>query len=397
METAPSHPSSPIRHAAETDDSDATLEHFSKTIFKSLRRIDQRKCAHAYLSGLLTTPGKKTVRRIAAGISRDPSVVQSLRQFVSLSPWNFDDVMEEITLWAARRCPGAVWSIGRTVLPKRGDKSVGVHRRFDLHSGRTLNCQLGLGSFLHVGTAQIPVDWSLYLPQAWTQNSERRHDARIPDSEQYLPVWAHALRLVDRLSARLDSPSAVVLADMSNEPDVGYLVRGLAMRRRDVIVAVPPQLAVVPTGEASPKRVSARSLFRGQGPEGDTLAPPDGPQRTSGPPSVLVHLPGSSSGHSPGPPYRLFAGGGDTGTTGRLWLTSLVHHSPGTVAETAALTGGTTAVLDALRQDFGLLDFAGRSFPGWYHHMALISAAYTFRSLHGATTPPHRRPALRLP
>lgn len=397
METAPPHSSSLPRHATDTASSDSTLEHFSRTIFKSLRRIDQRKCAHAYLSGLLATPGKKTVRRIAAGISRDPSVVQSLRQFVSLSPWNFDDVAEEITRWVAGRRPEAVWSIGRTVLPKRGDKSVGVHRRFDLHSGRTLNCQLGLGSFLHVGTVQIPVDWSLYLPRAWTQDPERRHDARIPDSEQYLPTWAHALRLVDRLSARVDSPSAVVLADMSNDPDVGYLVRGLAMRRRDLVVAVPPQLAVVPVGEASPGPVSARSLLRGQGPEGDTLAPPDGPQRASGPPSVLVHLPGSSPGHSPGPPYRLFASGGDTGTTGRLWLTSLVHHSPGTVAATAALTGGTSAVLDALRQDFGLLDFAGRSFPGWYHHMALISAAYAFRGLHGATAPPHRRPALRLP
>ncbi|MEV7082057.1 transposase [Streptomyces sp. NPDC093516] len=373
------------------------MEHFSRTIFKSLRRIDQRKCAHAYLSGLLATPGKKTVRRIAAGISRDPAVVQSLRQFVSLSPWNFDDVMEEITHWVARRQPGAVWSIGRAVLPKRGDKSVGVHRRFDLHSGRTLNCQLGLGSFLHVGTAQIPVDWSLYLPRAWTQDPERRRDARMPDSEQYLPTWAHALRLVDRLSARLDAPSAVVLTDMSNEPDVGYLVRGLAMRRRDVVVAVPPQLAVVPVGEASPGPVSARSLLRGPGPEGDAPAPADGSQRASGPPSALVHLPGSSAGHAPGPLYRLFASGGDTGTTGRLWLTSLVHHSPGAVAATAALTGGTTAVLDALRQDFGLLDFAGRSFPGWYHHMALISAAYTFRGLHGAGVPAHRRPALRLP
>ncbi|WP_455568827.1 IS701 family transposase [Streptomyces galbus] len=397
METAPPHSSSLHRHATDIADSAVTLEQFSSTIFKSLRRIDQRKCAHAYLGGLLAAPGKKTLRRIAAAISRDPSAVQSLRQFVSLSPWNFDDVMEEITDWVAHRHPVTLWSIGRTVLPKRGDKSVGVHRRFDLHSGRTLNCQLGLGSFLHVGAAQIPVDWSLYVPRAWTQDPERRHDARIPDSEQYLPTWAHALRLVDRLSARLDSPSAVVLADMSNEADVGYLVRGLAMRRRDVVVAVPPQLAVLPVGEASPGPVSAGSLLRGQGPEGDGLAPPDGSPRASGPPSVLVHLPAGSPGHSLGPAYRLFASGSDTGSTGRLWLTSLVHHSSAAVAATAARTSGTTAVLDALRQDFGLLDFAGRSFPGWYHHMALISAAYTFRDLHGAIAPAHRRPALRLP
>ncbi|WP_432158425.1 IS701 family transposase [Streptomyces sp. bgisy153] len=403
METAPPQSSSLSRHATDTADSHSALdspsalEHFSGTIFKSLRRIDQRKCAHAYLSGLLATPGKKTLRRIAAGISRDPSVVQSLRQFVSLSPWGFDDVMEEITRWVAHRRPRTVWSIGRVVLPKRGDKSVGVHRRFDLHSSRTLNCQLGLGSFLHVDAAQVPVDWCLYLPRAWTQDSARRRDARIPDSEQYLPMWAHALRLVDRLSARLGSPSSVVLADMSHDPDVGYLVRGLAMRRRDVVVAVPPQLAVLPGGEASPAPVSARSLVHAQQAEGDVTAQADGQQRSAVPHCALVHLPGSFPGHSPGPPYRLFTDGGSAGAPGRLWLTSLVHDSPGAVAAMTALTGGTTAVVDALREDFGLLDFAGRSFPGWYHHMALISAAYTFRSLHGAVAPQHRGPALRLP
>uniref|UniRef100_UPI0038CD2A0E IS701 family transposase n=1 Tax=Streptomyces poriticola TaxID=3120506 RepID=UPI0038CD2A0E len=373
------------------------MEHFSGTIFRSLRRIDQRKWAHAYLSGLLVTPGKKSVRRIAAGISRDPSVVQSLRQFVSLSPWDFGDVMEEITRWVAHRRPEPVWPIGRAVLPKRGEKSVGVHRHFDLQSGRTLNCQLGLGAFLCVGPAQIPVDWCLHLPAAWTQDAGRRREARIPDSERYRPMWAHALRLVDRLTARLGSPSSVVLADMSNEPDVGHLLRGLAKRRRDVVVAVPPHLAVLPVGEAAPAPVSARTLVLAQSPETDVVPLPDGRQRTTSLQTSLIHLPGSAPGRSCGPPYRLFMEVGPTRASGRLWLTSLAHHTLGAVAAIAALTGGTTSVIDSLEQDFGLLDFEGRSFPGWYHHMALISAAYTFRRLHGLTPPPPRGPAPHLP
>ncbi|MCH0564628.1 MULTISPECIES: transposase [unclassified Streptomyces] len=389
METAPPQTSSPSQHAAYTVHSES-LEHFIRTIFKCLRRIDQRKWAHAYLSGLLVTPGKKSVRRIAAGISRDPSVVQSLRQFVSLSPWDFDDVMEEITRWVVQRRPEPVWSIGRAVLPKRGEKSVGVHRHFDLHSGRTLNCQLGLGAFLCVGAAQVPVDWCLHLPTTWTQDSDRRREARVPVSEHYRPMWAHALRLVDRLSARLDSPSSVVLADMSNEPDVGFLLRGLAKRRRNVVVAVPPHLAVLPVCEAAPAPVSARALVLAQSPETDVVPLPDGQQRVAGFQTSLVHLPSSAPGRSPGPPYRLFTETGPTLKSRRLWLTSLTHHTLGAVGEIAALTGGTTAVIDSLEQDFGLLDFEGRSYPGWYHHMALISAAYTFRCLHGVTAPPSR-------
>ena len=39
------------------------------------------------------------------------------------------------------------------------------------------------------------------------------------------------------------------------------------------------------------------------------------------------------------------------------------------------------ATVAALRERFGVLDFEGRSFPGWHHHMTMASAAYAFRHL----------------
>ncbi|MYV97955.1 transposase [Streptomyces sp. SID3343] len=397
MDTAHEETASALRYASNAVGSRPPLDHFSSTIFKNLRRIDQRKWAHAYLYGLLVTSGKKSVRRIASAISRDPSVAQSLRQFVSLSPWDFDEVMEELTHWVSDHRPDPVWSIGRTVLPKRGDQSVGVHRYFDPDSGRTLNCQLGLGSFLCVGPTQVPVDWCLHLPRAWTQDRERRGNARIPDSEPYRPGWAHALLLVDRLSTRTDCTSSVVLVDMSNEPDVWYLLHGLAKRRRDFVVAVPSHLAVLPVGEGVPAPVSARTLVSAQSTETDVVPLPDGRQRIAHLRTSLVHLPGSSQGRSSGPPYRLFTEVGPTRASGSLWLTSLAHRPLAEVGSIAALHTGTTAAIDCLKRDFGLLDYEGRSFPGWYHHMALISAAYTFRSLHGAITVPPRDTAQRVP
>ncbi|MFJ9120293.1 IS701 family transposase [Streptomyces sp. NPDC102394] len=358
------------------------MDRYSGTIFKSLRRIDQRKWAHAYLKGLLVTPGKKSVRRLAAAISRDPSVAQSLRQFVSLSPWDFDEVMTELTHWVAQQRPQPVWSIGRAVLPKRGDRSVGVHRYFDLSSGRTLNCQLGLGAFLCVGDAQVPVDWCLHLPATWTGDCGRRMETRIPDSEQYQPLWAQALRLVERLSARTDSASSVVLVDMSDEPDVGWLLHGLARRRRDFVVAVPPHLAVVPAGEKAPAPVGARTLVHGQSQERAVIGLPDGQQRSTPFQTSLVHVPGSSQGRSPGPVYRLYAEVGSDHPR-PLWLTSLAHQPVAEVGSIAALQNGTRYAIRSMQRDFGLLDFEGRSFPGWYHHMALVSAAYAFQRLHG--------------
>lgn len=379
--------------------SEFPLAYFSQTIFKSLRRTDQRRWAHAYLKGLLDTSGKKSLRRLATAISRDPSVVQSLRQFVSLSPWDFDEVMEELTHWVSGHRPEPVWSIGRAVLPKRGDRSVGVHRYFDLSSGRTLNCQLGLGSFLCVDTAQVPVDWCLHLSPTWTQSPERRKNARIPDSEQYRPLWARTLHLVDRLSARTGSTSAVVLVDMSDEPDPGYLLHGLAKRRRDFVVAVPPNLAVLPAGESAPVPVSARTLVSAQGLETVCVPLPDGQLRITYLQTSLVRLPGSSHGRSPGPPYRLFTEVGPGRAPGPMWLTSLTHHTFAEVCSIAAMHSGTMDVIGSMERDFGLLDFEGRSYPGWYHHMALVSAAYTYRHLHGhgLTAVPSQNTARREP
>ncbi|QDY80105.1 IS701 family transposase [Streptomyces qinzhouensis] len=389
MKTTQPDASSTSLDATYALDPGLSLDHFSNTIFKSLRRNDQRRWAYAYLRGLLGTSGKKSVRRLATAISRDPSVVQSLRQFVSLSRWGFDEVMEELTHWVTGHRPDPVWSIGRAVLPKRGDRSVGVHRYFDLSSGRTLNCQLALGSFLRVGNAQLPVDWCLYLSTHWTQEPGRRRDARIPDSEQYRPLWAHTLRLVDRLSARTDSASAVVHADMSDEPQVANLLHGLAGRHRDFVVAIPPQLAVLPAAGAAPVPVSARTLVAALPAEQAAVPLPGGKRRIALFRSSFVRLPGRSAGT----PYRLFTEVGPARARGPLWLTSLAHRGLAEVGSIAAPRSGTTDAIGSMEQDFGLRDFEGRSFPGWHHHMALVSAAYTYRYLHGFTAVPSRSTA----
>ncbi|MGW6269164.1 IS701 family transposase [Streptomyces sp. NPDC055060] len=390
MATTQAGSSSASRGPTYPINSDLSLDRFSSTIFSSLRRTDQRKWAHAYLKALLVTPGKKSVRRLATAVSPDPSVVQSLRQFVSLSPWGFDEVMEELTHWVTDRGPGPVWSMGRAILPKRGDRSVGVHRHFDPASGRTLNCQLGLGSFLCVGDVQLPVDWCLHLSTTWTQDPVRRWEARIPDCEQYRPLWSDTLRLVDRLSARTNSPSSVVLVDMSDEPDVGYLLHGLAKRRREFVVAVPPHLAALPVGEASSAPVDARTLISAQSPETAVLPLASKERRVANLQTSLVRLAGDTPGHPPGPPYRLFTEADPAGAPRPLWLTSLAHRTLAEVGAIATLHAGTANALASMERDFGLLDFEGRSFPGWYHHMALVSAAYAFRHLHGLSAdPPH--------
>ncbi|MEU6062903.1 hypothetical protein ABZ859_33135, partial [Streptomyces sp. NPDC047097] len=65
----------------------------------------------------------------------------------------------------------------------------------------------------------------------------------------------------------------------------------------------------------------------------------------------------------------------------RVWLTNLTHARTETVAQLIRHAGAGPAAVATLEQDFGLRDFEGRSFPGWHHHMTMVSAASTYRSL----------------
>ncbi len=365
---------------------------FTDQVFQHLRRSDQRRWAGAYLAGLLITPGKKSVRRLAGAVSASPTAVQSLRQFVSLSPWDWEPVMDQLTRWAEGHGPATTWAIGRAVLPKRGDRSVGVHRYFDPGTGRTLNCQLGLGAFLCIGGLQVPVEWRLLLPAPWTEDPQLRRRARIPDEVRHRPLWAQALDLVDTLEARTAPTPAPVVADMSDDPDTALLLRGLSQRARDFVVAVPPHLKVLPIGERTangPEPVSARAHISQGNTDTVEVTTADGRKQELPVQSVLVRLPGARPGATQEYPYRLFTEVLPDGRPATLWITSLTHRRLDNVASLATNRHGTTAAVASMERHFGLLDFEGRSFPGWYHHMTLVSAAYTYQRLTHRPVPRH--------
>ncbi|MEU1126363.1 transposase [Streptomyces sp. NPDC005899] len=365
------------------EDFESSLACFTDAVFGSLRRADQRRWAHAYVQALLTTPGKKSIRRLAQTVSTSTTAVQSLRQLVSVSPWDWDEVLSALTHWAEQYRPDPVCAIGRAILPKRGESSVGVHKYFDLPSGRTLKGQLGLGAFMSFGPAQVPVGWRLHLPAPWTENERLRRRARIPDTMPYRPMWAQALQLVDALGARPAGMSATVVADMSNDPDVALFAHGLGRRGREFVMTVPPNLTVLPVGESEPStaaRLLARAGTALSTPEPVVVTGPDGNRRHTRMHAGLVHLPWTQRGPI-GPPHRLFAEVLPDSRPGHLWVTSLAHQQLDSVASLASLASSTASSVEGMERDFGLLDFEGRSLPGWYHHMVLVSAAYAYECL----------------
>lgn len=367
---------------------------FTAELFGHLHRTDQRRWAHGYLQGLLLTPGKKTVRRLAATVFDSPTASQSLQQFVNSSPWQWGPARAGLTRWTERRLRPHAWTLGTAVLPKRGDRSVGVHRRFDPALGRTVNCQLGLGLFLSGSRHTIPVDWRLHLPANWTDDPDLRDGARIPATTRHEPLWAHAADLVDTLAARTTLGPAPLVADPTGFLDPRHLLAALDARDQDYVLGIPADLPLtVDTRHArhdrpGPTAVAGAHHLLGIGrtrdPEPVTVAAADGSRRRLHIRSAQVRLVQTGTeGRAPERGYRIFTAR-EPGTPwpARVWISNLLHRRIDELLALARLSDATAQTVRTLETDFGLQDFEGRSYPGWHHHMTLVSAAYAHHRLH---------------
>lgn len=352
------------------------LGEMSRRLFGHLHRSDQQRWGQLYLQGLLRTHGKKTVRRMAAVVTGSEAASASLHQFVNASPWAWAPARGELARWAAQSLPVRAWTLAPAVLPKRGTYSVGVHQRFLPESGRTVNCQLGLGLFLDAGQAHLPVDWQLFLPPRFTRDQAVRDRVKIPAAAEAEPLWAHALRLVQEMTSWSDGRTAPVVADLTALCDTAPLVRRLHGSGHSFVLAVPGQSTLADPELPPGERESARGLLLRRGlrhPAGagrqvlsyDTPVRglrPDG-ERTIGPGRLMAEWDASS------------------GRPGRIWLTNITDRHPADLLELARSPQGAQTAIHRMGEDLGLLDFEGRSFPGWHRHMTLVSAAYACSTL----------------
>lgn len=378
-------PQGPTELASSTRE----LSSFTQELFGHLPRRDQRRWAHACLEGLLTAPGRKSVHGMASALPAHggsrAATAQSLRRFINCSPWQWDAVYERLIRWTERRVTPKAWTVATVLLPKRGTCSVGVHRYPDPAGGRFVNAQLGLGMFLSTGTLDIPVDWRLLLHERWCDNHALRRRARIPESVRHRPPWAHIVELAGALATRTGLAPAPVVVELPDHGDTGPLAAGLSRQGHDFMIAVPGSLAVLPAhagGTATPLPASRLVTPGGSGTRTVTGVSSFGRARTVQVVSGPVRLP-SAGGADGGHRYRLIAEARGRGARPpRVWLTNLVHRSPAELLDLVGPSASTASTVRRLGQ-FGLLDFEGRSYPGWHHHMTLVSAAYTYHRLDG--------------
>src|SRR5437868_3745475 len=176
-----------------------------------LGRRDRRQWGGVYLRGLLLDGERKSAGAMAARLPDGNE--QSLQQFLNQSPWDWLPLWRQMATRAERSfAPAVAWIIDDTGFPKQGEHSVGVARQYSGTLGKTGNCQIAV-SLHHVGeNGSTALNWRLYLPEEWAEDSEKRQEAGIPKDVVFQTKWELALEMIDEVR-RWGLPDRVVLGD----------------------------------------------------------------------------------------------------------------------------------------------------------------------------------------
>lgn len=392
----PAHTAHPAEEHAPpyTGMHDAVLDELCSMLFSSLPRSDQRRRGAEYVRGLLDAEGRKSVRNIAAVIGGQ-ATEQGLHHFVSSSTWSWAPVRRALAQYLARLTPPQAWVVRPLVIPKAGENSVGVDRRFLPSVGQVLNAQQAVGVWASSEECGYPVNWRLHLSSAWLEDGVRRSRASIPDEAMPQTLGECAVEACVEMASEWGLPVRPVVLDSpdTDVPTAARRLRGagipLMVRAGSMLpltVADPALLGRV--GETLPAhrimdaaRDMRRPVLRREHARGAGR-----PGRTGIVSAVRVALPVRNRRvPAPRPELLLLA----TGEAGRpwpaeLWLTDLLTAPPAALLHLSRLTRRVHRDTEDTADRVGIRDFTGRSFGGWHRHVTLASVAYAVAALTGS-------------
>lgn len=219
-----------------------------------LGHSDRVEPFRSYCTGLLLeSEQRKSVEPMAARLApqRTAAKHQSLLHFVGQAPWDeralLRSVREAVLPKMLANEPRVAWIVDDTGFPKKGQHSVGVARQYCGQLGKQDNCQVAVSLSVATERSSLPIDWQLYLPEAWANDPERRAKAKIPDMIGFKTKPDIAL---DQIRAALEDgvpPPAVFLADAGYGTSSAFrdALAGLGL---DFIVGVTGTTTVWPPG-----------------------------------------------------------------------------------------------------------------------------------------------------
>ena len=372
----------------------ARLQKFLEVrIGSHLRRREQRESFALYAYGIVGDGERKSVEPIAARAAADEEECERIQgrllTFLRDSPWDDRKVRRESARYAVdalqEQEPVTTWIIDDTGFPKQGKHSVGVQRQYSGTLGKVGNCQIGVSLSVATRHEHVPIDFALYMPQSWTEDSERCEMARVPDDLVFKTKPELALDLIAQ-AIEDEIPGEIVLAD------AGY---GNSSEFRNAVRAHGLDFGVAVQGSTKVWSLDTRGRRRGDPLGAQALGMKLGRRAFR----RLTWRTGPGGKLSSRFAFRRVKvahdDGTDAGDRERLWLviewpegeakptkfvlTTLPQIlSKKEIVRTFKERWRTERAYQELKGELGLDHFEGRSFPGWHHHVSVVLCCYAF-------------------
>ena len=201
---------------------------------------------------------RKSIEPIAARLPEGN--VQALQQFVGQSPWEWGPIWERLGKRMTSELEAEpAWVIDDTGFSKQGEHSVGVARQYSGTLGKTGNCQIAV-SLHHVGeNGSTALNWRLYLPEEWAEDSQKRQEAGIPEDVVFQTKWELALEMIDEVRG-WGLPDRVVLGDAAYGEPTAFR-QGLEKRELRYALGIQSNVGI---WTKPPKRIQGKPAGMGR-------------------------------------------------------------------------------------------------------------------------------------
>jgi SRSO17 transposase len=389
----------------------------AEVLGEAMNRPVQMANGGLYVRGLIEQGARKSLEPLVARLGEEADY-QSMQQFLADSPWDPALAVRAVAERVAPEIDVQAWVLDDTGFPKDGKDSPGVKRQYSGTLGKIGNCQIGVSVHAAGAKGTVPLGWALYLPEEWCADAARRKKAKIPEDVVFKTKPELGVELIER-AAGWDVPGAPVLGDCAYGDKTQLRGRLDSAGRQyvlgvsaDTTVFAPETVFEVP---APRKAGSGRQKTRprpDRKPEaiGALIARqdqavwqtvtfrdgPDGEPMTSRFCFLRVRAGNEWEKANRFPPREewLIAEWPQRHEQPiDYWISNLpADAEPERLARLARLRWKIELDYKQLKGELGLDHYEGRSWLGWYHHTALVTAAHGFLTLE-RLNPFHPRPA----
>jgi SRSO17 transposase len=393
------------------------LEAFGvEVLAKAVNRPVQLSNGGLYLRGLIGEGPRKSLEPMVARLGSEADY-ESLQQFLAMSTWDPALLVRAVAERVAPEIDVQAWVLDDTGFPKDGKHSPGVKRQYSGTLGKIGNCQIGVSVHAVGSKGTVPLGWALYLPEEWCEDPERRRKAKIPAEVDFQSKPELGVALIER-AAGWKIEQAPVLGDQAygdntvlrerlHDSELEYVLSVGAETK----VFTPETAFTVPERQGATGRPRSRPRpDREPVPIAQLIADlpdeqfqtvtfrdgPDGEPVTSRFCFVRVRAAHDWQKATPCPPrqeWLIAEWPADHDQPIDYWISNLpADTEPEQLARLARLRWKIELDYKQLKGQLGLDHYEGRSYLGWYHHTALVTAAHGFLTLE-RQNPNHPRSA----